>query len=72
MSTFECIICNKSFRSKSKLNLHKNTHENEKKYQCDICDKRFLRVDGKRIHMRTHTGNEYNIYTYMHMYYIIL
>ncbi|XP_001654769.2 zinc finger protein 490 [Aedes aegypti] len=54
---FACKICDKTFRTSTKLNIHVNgVHLKVRKYECEICDKKFLDAGNLRNHMVTHGG----------------
>ena len=53
--------CNKSFISKSKLNLHIETnHSNVKEYICPYynCNKKYFNLERYKVHLRIHTGEK--------------
>ena len=40
-------VCNKSFRSRGDLHVHKKTHRHESKYCCTICDRETFKTQGQ-------------------------
>ncbi|XP_030053452.1 zinc finger protein 845-like [Microcaecilia unicolor] len=51
--------CDKCFRTKGELKLHKRTHHTgEKPFKCSECDKCFRMKGGLTRHKRTHTGEK--------------
>ena len=51
------IDCNKTFKLKSLLNLHKKRHSSVKSFGCDKCDKRFKLERDLLIHNEVHINN---------------
>ena len=50
------IDCNKRFKTKTNLNLHKRIHSTEKPYKCTECDKRFTYSSDLSKHKLIHSG----------------
>ena len=42
VTAFVCDVCQKKFKSKSNLNVHKRIHSGENLYNCGVCDKSFV------------------------------
>lgn len=53
---YECEVCNKSFKTKQNLNVHRRIHTNEKPYCCTHCGRGFEHSGKLQRHVRTHTG----------------
>ncbi|GAB1604301.1 MDS1 and EVI1 complex locus protein EVI1-A-like [Argonauta hians] len=52
-----CAICNKSYRTPSKLQRHVRVHSGERPYICNLCGRRFTRSDHLKQHMKVHSPN---------------
>lgn len=58
---YECLHCDKRFRSTASLARHENSHAGEKQYTCGICRKSFVRLSNLKQHQQTHaTGKLYS------------
>jgi transposase-like protein len=55
---YKCPTCNKTFKSKNGLNLHKKTHNEDEWLSCKYCTKSFHRIDRLIEHTRKHTGEK--------------
>ena len=55
---FVCKSCNRSFLTKSKLNIHDKVHTREGLIECKICKKTFSHTIFLRVHGRIHTGEK--------------
>lgn len=53
---FKCPDCEKSFRHRSVLELHKRIHFKDKQYKCKVCDKSFSKSNYLQQHLIIHTG----------------
>ncbi|XP_045602873.1 zinc finger protein interacting with ribonucleoprotein K isoform X2 [Procambarus clarkii] len=57
---FSCDECEKKFKSKAELFIHKKTHRpSEERYThcCEVCGKRFTQKANLESHLRLHTGH---------------
>ena len=57
-AAFVCDVCQKKFKSKSNLNVHKRIHSSEKPYKCDVCERKFARKGDSTRHMLIHSGKK--------------
>ena len=53
-----CDVCEKSFKSKSSLVIHKRIHYGEKPYKCGVCDKSFTQKGNLIRHTLVHSGKK--------------
>ncbi|XP_063543608.1 zinc finger and SCAN domain-containing protein 22-like [Cydia strobilella] len=55
---YECNICQKKFKYKNNMNVHKRIHLKDKPYECSSCEKRFAQKSYLIAHIRIHTGQK--------------
>ena len=56
---FQCNICEKSFPSKSRLNVHASeVHEKKHPFKCVMCDASFSRKWSLGVHVLKHENNK--------------
>lgn len=58
---FECLVCNKFFATKFKLNLHNAVHSDSRPYLC-FCSKAFKTRDDLMKHSRIHNKGPFNCF----------
>ncbi|XP_066246590.1 zinc finger protein OZF-like [Euwallacea similis] len=59
LKQYFCDFCGKGFGTKSSLNLHLKTHNDEKSYKCDQCDYSGKTSGALRMHMSKHESGTY-------------
>ena len=59
MRTHICTQCFMSFRRKSHLDQHLQTHTDVKEYECKMCERQYKRKGELMRHLKTHTGMFY-------------
>lgn len=52
---YKCEVCERKFRCKEELNIHKRKHEQIKSYECNYCEKQFFTKQQLSLHERVHT-----------------
>ena len=55
MKTFQCTLCQKSFKNLSNFRKHERVHTGEAPYECKTCKKRFKQIGHLKIHEIIHT-----------------
>ena len=58
MKVFQCKVCNKDFKDKSKLRRHQLVHTGERPFRCPYCEKSFSVDFNLKTHIRIHTGEK--------------
>lgn len=53
---FSCDVCQKSFKQKYSMEIHRKIHKNERPHKCPECDKGFSTAKDMRRHHLIHTG----------------
>ncbi|XP_069937004.1 transcription factor E4F1 isoform X1 [Cherax quadricarinatus] len=61
MRRFQCLHCSQRFTTKSKLNIHLQSHTGEKKFQCGECQKGFVSHGLLMRHMKKHVSETCSI-----------
>ncbi|KAJ8274111.1 hypothetical protein COCON_G00087360 [Conger conger] len=56
LGAHKCSECEKTFKSKSRLTVHRRTHTGERPYQCSQCGASFGTSGNLMSHQRSHTG----------------
>ena len=51
-----CGVCQKTFPSKTRLEIHERIHSGDKPFMCTVCGKAFSQSRSIAKHMRTHSG----------------
>lgn len=54
--TYDCYVCDKTFKRSNTLQTHLMIHNNVKPFSCSICLKAFRQKSDLKKHMYTHTG----------------
>lgn len=55
-SSYGCKVCEKTFSSREKFEIHVRIHTGEQPYNCEICQKAFTQQASLSLHMLVHTG----------------
>ncbi|KAH3788997.1 zinc finger protein 177-like [Dreissena polymorpha] len=53
-----CVLCDKSFQTRSALKMHMASHRGNRPHWCPYCDKSFTQKSTLRTHIRVHTGEK--------------
>jgi len=57
MLRFPCEVCGKNFPKRTRLNIHRITHTNEKPFPCDVCERSFNQSSNLQAHKKKmHSG----------------
>ena len=54
----QCDHCQKKFKQKKELNLHKKRHLKLKPFPCQLCEKSFIQAKDLRAHQYIHNGEK--------------
>ena len=54
---FECLICDRTIKSRAAMRRHIRSHTGYMPYKCPDCDRTYYQRAQMRVHMRTHTGH---------------
>ena len=57
-TAFVCDVCQKQFKSKSYLKVHKRIHSSEKPYKCNVCGRNFAWKGDLTRHMLVHSSKK--------------
>ena len=57
--SYECDICQKSFKNRNMLEHHQVRHANKKEFECNECGKRFNIKSDLNVHQRIHIGEKH-------------
>jgi len=58
----ECLFCLKKFRNEQNLNIHIQSHTNERPYNCKQCGNVFKRKDVLQTHLLLHAGDSSKVH----------
>lgn len=53
---YNCVECEKVFKTKFQLRIHSYVHSGQKPFNCDKCDKQFVTQSKLKSHLKTHEG----------------
>jgi DNA-directed RNA polymerase subunit RPC12/RpoP len=55
---YQCLICSKSFRARSNLDVHMKIHNGIKDYVCNVCGREFIVKNDLKRHLTLHIGSK--------------
>jgi len=57
---YQCDVCSKTFKDRSKMRVHREIHTSERNIICEVCSKHFKTLNCLRNHRRQHTERTYH------------